>query len=1070
MKKYRIRLKNGRVIGPITPLELPEMAAKGHIDGSEDYQLFPTGDWKKIEKFEDLAEMLKDLSVEKPSEDSTFLKKISKKEIQDSEVEADMVEPSIAYPEKFKYEKRTPFSDRPEIEDVTGAEEVGELRDEVVEPKVSIEDLNVESEQDTDKNLTLTKTVTEKAPSNENQDKTLINTDTLKYLEELKKQKAKEEEELQIQKKLEAEILPEVDMDNDSTQFIDLSQLKADVSSEIKQNESEFKKEKKEYKKELAEIEKNILRNKQLENEDDDDEEDERSSPIKKVLIIGAVLALVIVVLFPDEGKKELEKITIQNPEISFPIQYDIPSKEKAAELYNKAIDLLKKNNTYKRRIVAARFFKQSLENSSDNNKAAGQLIFLYSQLLENSTTKIDDANTIFKLVQIYKNKAISDPTFAAGIALFYLNMEKNYAAVKVIEKFNAVKKNAPSLEMFAVYLKSLVSIGDLIKAKAVATKLETVDVKKRPLYVHVALIEYYNFISDFEKSSKLVIESRKIFKKSVPLMLNHAKLLVYDEDFKTLDKVLKKIRIFVVENSKVYYAKYLEYKALYAVSQGKVPNAIKYFQKALKIHESTELRSRLASLSESTNPEANNIIAESKSLQLVNNSKAQLKKNNWKFAFKDALEATRIAPNFIPAKIYLAKLQTSQSLFKEAIDTLEALYEADPLDKNIIYALIDTYIVAYKFTDVKRMLTLISGSDMRNDPRFFSMSAKYYVYKEDFANGIPWLQRAINKNPLDDENVFFLAKMYIKYNKFDKGKMQLNKAMDLDPSKIEYRISFSKILYEIDGADAATGYLYTLLRDFPDNPKLLSQIGIFQYRSGQIKSFNATKEKLSSLPYKDTTLYEFLIEAAKLDDKLDEVIKNSRKLIQLDPGNLKIRLNLGKTFMEMDKYKDALVEFKAIENRLDTYPNLQLYMSKLFLLTDDFEKAKDLAKKEIKANSSSEFGYILLGDIHSKEKDYLQAEKQYKIAQKINGDNVDMLIGLAKINFKKSQYDLALDLFLKARNNAPDRSEIHKLLGDAYRKMSQSSLAIESYKLFLELSPTSKYKDEINTYMRMMQ
>jgi tetratricopeptide (TPR) repeat protein len=144
--------------------------------------------------------------------------------------------------------------------------------------------------------------------------------------------------------------------------------------------------------------------------------------------------------------------------------------------------------------------------------------------------------------------------------------------------------------------------------------------------------------------------------------------------------------------------------------------------------------------------------------------------------------------------------------------------------------------------------------------------------------------------------------------------------------------------------------------------------------------------------------------------------------------------------------------------------------MSKLFLLTDDFEKAKELAKKEIKANSSSEFGYILLGDIHSKEKDYLDAEKQYKIAQKLDGDNVDMLIGLAKINFKKSQYELALDLFLKARNNAPERSEIHKLLGDAYRKMSQSSLAIESYKLFLELSPTSKYKDEINTYMRMMQ
>jgi tetratricopeptide (TPR) repeat protein len=1058
MKKYRIRLKNGRVIGPITAIELPELAAKGHISGSEEYQLFPTGDWKTINYFEDLSEMIDGISPVKENEEATFLKKISKKEIA-------TVENTASFPEKFKYEKRTPFSERPEVTVKESETSEPEQKKEIA---ISIEDLKLDDVVKEDLN-TLTKTVTEKPSEEDNQDKTIVNIDTVKYLEELKK--AKEKADLII--KEEVEIVPDVDLDNDSTQFIDITSLKSEVKSELKKNESLFKSEKKQHKKELEVIKKNIEKKNQIlleaEKEENEDE-DENQSPIKKIIVVGAVIALVLVILFPEDKKKELKRISIKNPEINFPIRFDVPSEEKATLLYNKAIKLIKSKNTYTRRIQAAKFFRESLENNFEKNKAAGKLIFLYSQLLENSVTKIDDANTIFKLVQIFKNKAVVDPTFAAGIGLFYLNMGKSYAAVKVIEKFNAVKKNSPTLELFAVYLKSLISTGDLVKAKAVALKLETIPSSKRPLFVQVALIEYFNFISSFEKSSEIVIEANKVFKDSVPLMLNHAKLLIYDEDFETLNKVLIRIRKLNVESSKIYYAKYLEYKALYSVSKGKIPNAIKYFKKALKTHESTELRSRLASLSESTNLEANNIISESKSLELVNNSKAQLKKNNWRFAFKDALEATRIAPDFVTAKLYLAKLQTSQSLFKEAIDILEKLYENDPLDKNIIYSLIDTYILSYKFTDVKRMLTLISGSDMRNDPRFFSLSAKFYVYKDDYMNALPWLQRAINKNPLDDDNIFLLAKMYIKYNKFQKGKMQLNKAMDLDPSKIEYRITFSNILYEIDGADASVGYLYNLLQDFPDNAKLISQIGIFQYRSGQLKSFNNTKEKLSNLPHKDTTLYEFLIEAAKLDDKLEEVILNSRKLIQLDPGNLKVRLNLGKTFMEMDRYKEALIEFKAIEHRLDTYPNLQLYMSKLFLLTDDFEKAKELATKEIKANSSSEFGYILLGDIYSKEKEYLQAEKQYKIAQKINGDNVEMLIGLAKINFKKSQYELALDLFLKARNNAPERSEIHKLLGDAYRKMSQSSLATESYKLFLELSPTSKYKDEINTYIRMMQ
>ena len=1064
MKKYRIRLQNGRVIGPITALELPELVAKKHIDGSEDFQLFPTGDWKKVDNFPDLEEMLETEEEFEVDTEATFIKKISLSDLKDEETQ------EKDFPKKFEYEKRTPYSKAlKEIEE--NIESVKEDQDtEKVEEKIDLKDLKLDEESvKLDESETITKTVTDKPSIEDNQDKTIVNLDTKKYLEQLKKEEEKKEEELK--KNQQKPVVPEIDLDNDSTQFIDLNALKSEVKSEVKKVEKELNLELKTHKKEQkVKEQKEAIEKRKLELEAIEEEDDENNSPKNKILLIVGVLIIGLVLLFPEEKKKTIKKISIIKPDISFPIQYDIPSKEKSTELYNKATLLLKKENTYLNTIRASKLYRQSLENNFKNNKAAGKLIFLYSKLLENSDTVIDDSNTVFKLVQIFKNKAIADPTYASGISLFYYNMNKPHAAVKIIEKFNAVKKNNPTLELFAVYLKSLLKVGDLVKAKAVADKLSGVPVKKRPLFVQLTLIEYYNFVGNFEKSSGIIVPALGVFPNSVPLLLAQSKLLVYDEDFETLNKVLKKIRVLVVENSKIYYSKFLEYRALYSVSKGKVPEAINFFKKALKTHESSELRSRLATLSESSNPEANNIIVESKALQLINNSKAQLVKNNWRFAFKDALEAARIAPDFYEAKIHLAYLQTTQSLFKEAIEILEEIYQNDPHDKKVVFALLNTYIESYKFSDVKKMLTLISGSEMRNDPRFYSMSAKYYVYKDDFVNALPWLQRAINKNPLDDRNIYRLAKMLIKYNKFEKGKMQLNKAMDLDPSKVIYRISFSEILYEVDGSDAAIGYLYDVLSDFPDHPKILSQIGIFHYRSGQIKSFNNIKEKLSSLPHKDTTLYEFLIEAAKLDDKLEDVIKNSKKLIQLNPGDLRVRLNLGKTYMELNKYKEALVEFKAIEYRLDTYPNLQLYMSKLFLLTDDYEKAKELAMKEIRANSSSEFGYILLGDIYSKQKEYLKGEKQYKIAQKINGENVDMLIGLAKINFKKSQYELALDLFLKARNNAPERPEIHKLLGDAYRKMSQSSLAIESYKLFLELSPTSKYKDEINTYIRMMQ
>ncbi len=1040
MTQYRVRLQNDRVIGPLNLEDLIELKKAGKIDGSEEVQIFPTGDWKKMSSFPELSTLSNVL--ENDDDAATFIRKINLEELKE---EADQTQ---QFPKKFEYEKKTPFSSKSEKVEKEDETIVPEKKDEVEIP-----------------DATVIKKVAKPAEPQDD-DKTKINTNTLKYLEELKKAKEKELEE----EALAVEPEPEIDLDSDATQVISLDALK-DLKHSEKSSEKEFAKEKADFLKEKKEIEKKIKESVvEEEEEDEDNEDDAKKAKKKKLLLIFVVFLIAYVVLFPEEEKKStLKKIVLQEPRIEFPIRFDQPDKTKASILYKEGL-ILEKEGSYLSEIKAGIKYKLSAENQFNSNPALARLIFLYSSHLDNSTNKKEDANTIFKLVQIFRTKALQDPDFTAAVALFYIQTEKYAAAVNTVEKYNAIKKSNPTVELFAVYLEALLKIGDLVKAKAVATKIETVPMKDRSIYVHLSLINYYSLIGNFERPSEIIAEARKIFKRSIPINLERARLLFYKEDFESLKKLLRQLRTVNLGKSRVHYAKYLEYMGLVAAKEGDEKKAEYYFDKALKTHESLELRSRLAELFVPGAADQNSMVAESKAIQLIANSKIQAKKGNWKFAFKDALEANRIASNFIPAKIYLAKLQIDQSIFKEAIETLEELYKNNSRNPEIVFTLIDAYIESYKFTDVQRLLTILNTSEMRNRPEYTSLTAKYYIYKEDFASSVAWLQRAINKDPLNDQNQFELAKMFIRYNKFNRAKTRLNKAMDLDPANTDYRVAYSKILYEVDGASFAIGYLYDVLQDFPDNGKILSQIGISYYRSGQIKSFEGIKEKLQSIPNKDTTLYEFLIKAAVIDGKPQDQIKYSQKLIELNPGDLKTRLNLGKIYMQQEKYKKALIEFKAIEDRLETYPMLQLYMANLYVLTDNLDMATELAMKEIKANSSSELGYILLGDIYSKKKDYVEAENYYKKAQKINGENVDMLLGLAKINFKKSQYDLTLDLFLKARENAPERAEIHKLLGDAYRKMGQSSLALESYKLFLELSPTSKYKDEISTYIQKMQ
>ena len=77
MTKYRLRLQNGRVVGPLELSQLAELYAKKRISGKEECQEYPTGDWLKIKDFPEIQDVLKSEFKEKTETEATFIKKLS---------------------------------------------------------------------------------------------------------------------------------------------------------------------------------------------------------------------------------------------------------------------------------------------------------------------------------------------------------------------------------------------------------------------------------------------------------------------------------------------------------------------------------------------------------------------------------------------------------------------------------------------------------------------------------------------------------------------------------------------------------------------------------------------------------------------------------------------------------------------------------------------------------------------------------------------------------------------------------------------------------------------------------
>ena len=50
------------------------------------------------------------------------------------------------------------------------------------------------------------------------------------------------------------------------------------------------------------------------------------------------------------------------------------------------------------------------------------------------------------------------------------------------------------------------------------------------------------------------------------------------------------------------------------------------------------------------------------------------------------------------------------------------------------------------------------------------------------------------------------------------------------------------------------------------------------------------------------------------------------------------------------------------------------------------------------------------------------------------------------------------------------DQPILHRQIGDVYRRLGQGSLAVESYKLYLEMAPEAADKAQIESYINLMQ
>lgn len=1063
MTKYRIRLANGRVIGPFEKHQLFELKAKGHIKGNEEAQVFPTGNWEPLSSFdffEDLNDDNKTILQSKPTNDEqTFVIDLEKLRSKKIEKELEAIDHSTIAPVEALTETIRMAPPAPKVEPKV---------EEVKEPSLQIEKFPDFSVADDVPPLELE--LAELNDEKESYDKTLINPVAQEEIEKMRRQQKREDERKKSEeeklRKEKEELLPvpveeerAIVRSDEATQMIKVNGL--DLLSTANEAEVEIEKEFR------------LARKRERERANEEDDEDEESSDVskkkkKKILVIAVILALAYALLFPDEEEAKPNFVNLE-PDIVFPIPFDQADPQKSKAEFNRGIELFN-GGTYPHVVKSGVNFKVSYENDLDNTQALNYMIRSYAEQLKNSSAMMDDANTIFKVIQSKKPYLLTDPNGAIGLNLFYTAINKNDAAIDVVQKYLKLNPKNVTQDLFAVYLRSLIKQGKLDLARQFREALLKAPEKNK--YNYEALIEYSLLNQEIEAAKEYVDEAIKRHPKSVVFYLLKAELLLKEKKLDDVVPLLKKAEAMNLESNNQLRAKFLELKGLYLALKGKPEQATGILLESLKITESLELRMKLADLSasgEATN-ETTKLINESKSIKFLSQAKEFFEKKNYELALSHAAKASDISPGYIPSELFLAKVQLKLGLAKESLKTLETLANKYPEDKTVNLALIETFVDTYKFKDARSRIQLISSAEYKTSWEYASVNAKLYLKMGDLLQGMSWLQTSVSANPLNDRDIFLLSEIYQRRGGYDNARMMLNKCIELDPLNPDYRIAYARLIYETQDDEAAIGYLLSLKDEFGEHPKVLSEIAILYYRAGKVKDYQDVRAKLEKDHSTDKALYEFLLKAALLDEKHDEIPFLVEKLLALEPGDLEAMMTAGRVLFEEGKLVESAKWFKRVQDKLPSYPKVLYYSAKIDYLSKDIDGAMKKIQKDMEENGENDADLVFMAQLYAEKEDFIQAENIFKKAQKLNPRSYDAIVGLADLSTKRNNHDLALDLYKRAMKLKSDEPLVHKKIGDVYRQLGQGTLAIEAYKMYLEMEPESPHKSNLEAYINLMK
>lgn len=797
---------------------------------------------------------------------------------------------------------------------------------------------------------------------------------------------------------------------------------------------------------------------------------DKKSAQKKKIFTAVVAAALLVVVLVGTDDKTPK---TVATPlVIQLPNAQQNPDPGKSEKLFAAGLKPYVEDTVegYKK---AAKLFLEAASWDPNNVRALCLLASSYMNLIDVVNRDEMYFNVITNIIEMERAKGLDlAETVIADVELYHILNNPDAAITRIIE-FS--KTHQWGVEMLYYLGMSFYIKGKFPEALQQLNKIDPKD------YYSAKISILYGMI--FEKSNQPEA-AIKAFEDAVKRSPRHIKArarlaeLYFGKD--NMPEASKNAELVIANDfnaSKQELARSYYVRGRIQQAGNRDIEALKDIETALKITpDDPDITLEYFTLKAKLGAKVADASGKAKMFYYLAEGEKALKNNDLDSAMTHFLSARDAAYDDASPLIKLAEVFKRKGDLQSAKVNLGKAVALEKKRTELYPKYIQTLIDAFEFEEASAMLARYKDL---NPPvaTVDRLQGDYYFKQEELQKSLAYYKRALSTTNADPNIYISYSNLMFRAGNFRDAAFYYGLAQRFDPYNIDATVGKGKALSELEGLEAAIEYMQNALEQSPYKAALLNGIAEIYQRKG---------DNTSALRFADNALMtdpqfakahkvkgDALASQEKLKEALDEYLTYTN-LVPLDPSGHIERYKIFLKKLDLKAAKEAIQ--KVIDN-YPKYPGAFYMLGDLFREGQNYKSALEAAEQEIKNNPGYIQAYVLAGTAQNlmaasdherarQEAGYTAAIATLNKALKMNPTYVPALIQAGFANHKLKTYAAAQTMLERALQVDPGNPQVHKRLGSLYHDIGNLDKAKHHFRAYLDLYPDAPDRKDMETYL----